>query len=196
MKINCRDPGSRAGTLVWAGRVTVKTGKPGCDESHSWPPGSWPSKSRFRPLAFRTDAWRTSPTRLGNQTCLRTSCAKRSLPSARFRPFAHRAAPTSANRNDTPDTPPACYLLSSHQVVSSIQPITAQRMMSRRLRGGRVVGRPDCGAPRRRQSENVAEEGDTEWGWGSPRAFAKTNTLERRFSAASSLRAHCTATPL
>ena len=63
--------------------------------------GAGPRKSRFRPFAFRTDAWRTRPTRLGNQTCLRPSCAKRSLPPARFRPGAYRAAPTSANRTTT-----------------------------------------------------------------------------------------------
>jgi len=45
-----------------------------------WPPRSRPSKSRFRPLAFRTDAHRASPTRLGNQTCLRASRSKRIAP--------------------------------------------------------------------------------------------------------------------
>ena len=50
-----------------------------------------------------------------------------------------------------------------------------------------LAGGSSCGpTPERRDGgslKNVAEEGDTAWGWGSPRAFAKTNTLERRFSA-------------
>jgi len=50
-----------------------------------------------------------------------------------------------------------------------------------------LAGGSLCGpTPERRDGgslKNVAEGGDSEWGWGSPRAFAETNTLARRFSA-------------
>jgi len=50
-----------------------------------------------------------------------------------------------------------------------------------------LAGGSSCGpTPERRDGgslKNVAKEGDSEWGWGSPRAFAETNSLERRFSA-------------
>jgi hypothetical protein len=61
-----------------------------------------PSKSRLRAVALHPDAHRTSPTRLGNQTCLRTSCSQRSLPPARFRPDAHRTAPSRPARGTAP----------------------------------------------------------------------------------------------
>ena len=50
-----------------------------------------------------------------------------------------------------------------------------------------LAGGSSCGpTPERRDGgslKNVAEGGDSEWGWGSPRAFAETNTQARRFSA-------------
>jgi len=47
-------------------------------------------------------------------------------------------------------------------------------------------GRSDCEGRDGDSLKNIPEGGDIAWGWGSPRACARTSTLEGCFSASSS----------